>query len=110
MKNHLAVAVLISLVAVSGPTPSRAAELIAHWDFEKFDDGGATITSTVGGYVSTVTGQPAIVPVARPGGGGNGLDTSGGGNGGYIVVDPETSPDNMVNKAAADDSISVVFW
>ena len=110
MRNYFALAVLVTLVATNTPISSRAAELIAYWDFEKFDDGGTTITSTVGGYVGTVTGEPAIVPVTRPGGGGNGLDTSGNGNGGYIVVDPETSPDNMVNKAAADDSISVVFW
>ena len=95
---------------IAGGTPIGSAVLIAHWDFEKFDDGGTTIKSTVGGYVGTVQGKPAIIAISRPGGGGNGLDISGGGEGGYLVVDPEASPDNMVNKAAADDSISVAFW
>ena len=110
LKFRLLLAVLAAIVAVGIPTPARAAQLIAHWDFEKFDDGGTTIKSSVGGYVGTVQGKPAIVPANRPGGGGNGLDISGGGAGGYIAIDPETSPDNMMNKAAADDSISIAFW
>lgn len=95
---------------IAGGNPIGSAVLIARWDFEKFDDGGATISSTVGGYVGTVQGSPAIVPISRPGGGGNGLDISGGGQGGYIVVDPEASPDNMVNKAAEGDALSIAFW
>jgi hypothetical protein len=110
MKNFLSLAVLTIVAAAAGPVTALASELVAHWDFEHFDDGGTTIKSTVGGYVGTVFGKPAIVPITRPGGGGNGLDISGGGEGGYIEVDPATSPDNMVNKAAADDAMSIVFW
>jgi len=112
MKDHsgLLLAAILAIGAVFTSVPTQAAQLIAHWDFEKFDDGGTTIKSTVGGYVGAVQGKPAIVPANRPGGGGNALDISGGGQGGYIVIDPETSPDNMVNKAAADDVLSVVFW
>ncbi len=95
---------------LSATVATRAAQLVAHWDFEKFYDGGATMTSVVGGYVGTVQGTPTIVPANRPGGGGNGLSIAGGGQGGYLTIDPETSPDNMVNKAAADDALSVVFW
>ncbi|MCI0542052.1 MAG: LamG domain-containing protein, partial [Verrucomicrobiales bacterium] len=110
MKKYLSLAVLITILAPAGLTVARAADLVAYWDFEKFDDGGTTIKSTVGGYVGTVQGSPAIVPVTRPGAGGNGLDISGGGSGGYIVVDPETSPNNMVSTAAEGDAISIVFW
>ena len=109
-KNYLLLVAFTAIVAVGGSTPARAAQLVAHWDFEHFDDGGATIKSTVGGYVGTVEGNPAIVSANRPGGGGNALDISGGGEGGYIVINPETSPDNMVNRAAADDAISIAFW
>src|SRR5262245_50587326 len=109
MKNYLSLAVVTILVSLA-LLPARAADLIAHWDFEKFDDGGTTIKSTVGGYVGTVQGSPAIVPITRPGGGGNGLDISGGGSGGYVVIDPETSPNNMALTAAAEDAISIVFW
>ena len=110
MKPCILLSTLLAIVAAGTSLPARAAQLVAHWDFEKFDDGGTTLKSTVGGYVGAVQGKPAIVPGNRPGGGGNALDISGGGQGGYISVDPETSPDNMVNKAAANDALSVVFW
>src|SRR5262249_18470022 len=106
-KGALTEAEIKALAAGAPVGGAPQAGLIANWDFEKFDDGGTTIKSTVGGYVGKVEGSPAIVPITRPGGSGNGLDISAGG---YIVIDPATSPDNMVNKAAADDAISIVFW
>jgi hypothetical protein len=113
MKLSVSFSSALTILAAVGAFPIHAAELIAHWDFETFDDGDQTISSTVGGYVGAIQGSPAIVPVTRPGGGGNGLDISGGGEGGYIVIDPDdpaSSPDNMVNKAAEEDAMSIVFW
>lgn len=110
MKHCLPFTFLLAVLALITPSSASAAKLIAHWDFETFDDGGASISSTVGGYVGEVRGQPQLVPVDRPGGGGNGLDIWGGGLGGYLVVDPANSPDNLVLAASADDAMSIVFW
>jgi hypothetical protein len=97
MKNYLSLAVLAIVVVAAGPATTLASELIAHWDFEHFDDGGSTIKSTVGGYVGTVFGKPAIVPVTRPGGGAT-ASLSPAQAGGLSKSIPRP-PDNMMNKA-----------
>ena len=96
---------LSSPVAVS----SQSAELVALWDFETVEADGTTIKSTTGNYSGQISGSAVLTAAGggRPGGG-KGFDV-GAANPGWLLI-TATGDDNPMNKAAAEDKMTITLW
>ena len=109
--NRLRYAVLAALAAGAVASTTRAADLVAYWDFEKVEADGTTINTVQGKatYAGTIVGSAALTAAGggRPGGGKGfsvGADTPG-----KLLLEA-TGDANPMNIAAADDHTTVVLW
>ncbi len=107
--NRLRFAVLAALAAGAVASTTRAADVVAYWDFERVEADGATIKAAQGNFAGTIVGSAVLTGAGggRPGGGKGfsvGLDTPG-----KLLLEA-TGDANPMNAAAADDHTTVVLW
>jgi len=101
---------LAALSAVAVTANTQAAQLIAHWDFERIEADGVTIKASTGNYEGVISGGAVLTDPSggRPLGGGRAFDGSQA-NPGWLYIEAEGDA-NPMTPAAADDSMSVVIW